>query len=133
MTSPDTVTATVRIAAPPTAVFPYLVEPALLAEWLGGLAEMAPQPGGVFAVDVGESVRGHWVTIDPPRRVVFTWSVAGTNVLPPGSTTVEIVLIPEGQDTIVQLTHRGLPPAELGNHKSGWARFLDRLVHTALT
>jgi len=67
MTSPDTVTATVRIAAPPTAVFPYLVEPALLAEWLGGLAEMAPQPGGVFAVDVGESVRGHWVTIDPPK------------------------------------------------------------------
>ncbi len=31
MTSADTLTATVRIAAPPAAVFPYLIDPARLA------------------------------------------------------------------------------------------------------
>lgn len=129
MTSPDTLSATVRIAAPPTVVFPYLVELPLLAQWINVAADMVPEPGGVFAADFGAMVRGRFVSIDPPRLVVFTWGVQGSDVLPPGSTTVEVVLLPDGEDTIVELTHRGLPPAELGSHKHGWATFLDRLVH----
>jgi uncharacterized protein YndB with AHSA1/START domain len=133
MTSADTLTATVRIAAPPTAVFPYLTDPALLAQWFGDATGTVPEPGGVFALDIdgGGSSRGQFVTIDPPNRVVFTWGIPGSAVLQPGSTTVEIVLTPDGPDTIVELTHRDLPPTQLASHQSGWARLLDRLAHTA--
>jgi hypothetical protein len=41
------------------------------------------------------------------------------------------VLTPDGQDTIVELPHRGLPTPELPSHQSGWETLLDRLVHSA--
>ncbi len=135
MTDLDTLTATIRIAAPPTAVFPYLTDPLLLARWIGDATGSVAEPGGVFALAIGNSkpVRGEFVTIDPPKRIVFTWGVPGSDVLPPGSTTVEIVLTPDGPDTFVELTHRDLPHSELASHKAGWASLLDVLAGVAAT
>jgi uncharacterized protein YndB with AHSA1/START domain len=78
VTAPEVLTATVRIAAPPAAIFPYFTDPALMIQWIGEWADLHPEPGGTFALDFASTpVRGHYVEIDPPRRVVFTWGVAG--------------------------------------------------------
>lgn len=135
MISQDTLTTTIRIAAPPAVVFPYFIDPTLLAEWIGDAAGSMPVPGGVFAlaIDNAASIRGEFVTVDPPERVVFTWGIPGSDVLPPGSTTVEVVLTPDGPDTVVELTHRDLPHSELPSHQAGWTALLDGLARVAGT
>lgn len=133
MTSADPFIATIRIAAPPTVVFPYLIDPPLLAKWIGDAAGSTPEPGGAFAVAItdAKSIRGQFLTVDPPKRVVFTWGVPDSDVIPPGSTTVEIVLTADGADTIVELTHRDLPPSEVPSHEAGWTGLLGVLARVA--
>ena len=53
---------------------------------------------------------GRFVEIEPDRRVVITsgWEMPG-NPVAPGSSIVEIDLVPDGGETIVRLIHRDLP------------------------
>ena len=129
MTGSEALTATVRIGAAPADVFPYFIDPGLLIRWIGEWADLHPEPGGVFALNFSNTaVRGAYVEIDPPRRVVFTWGVPGKDSLPPGSTTVEVILTADGPDTVVELFHHGLPAAERDGHLEGWTAILARLV-----
>lgn len=129
MSAADVLTVSVRIDAPPEAVFPYLVEPDLLIRWLGEWADLDGKPGGTFAVDINKTpVRGEYVEVDPPRRVVFTWGVAGKDSMPPGSTTVEVVLTPDEGATVVELFHRDLPAEDRLGHLAGWTEKLGQLV-----
>jgi uncharacterized protein YndB with AHSA1/START domain len=126
--TPDLVVTT-TIEASPQEVFPYLVQPDLLVRWLGSWVDVDPQPGGVFAADLGQiPVRGSYVSVDPPHRVVFTWGIAGNQELPAGSSTVEIVLRPEGDATLVELTHRDLPVDRHADHRQGWTNLLGVLA-----
>jgi uncharacterized protein YndB with AHSA1/START domain len=131
----DTLTATVRIAAAPAEVFPYLVEPQLFVQWIGNLADLNPVPGGVFALDFGDTgdtkVRGNFVSVEPPNRVVFTWGIPGSDSFPAGSSTVEILLKADGDETIVELFHRDLPANEVASHLAGWNSLLDGLRKVA--
>jgi uncharacterized protein YndB with AHSA1/START domain len=130
--SDDTFTTTVRIAASPAEVFPYLTDPDLVVRWMGDWADLQPKPGGTLALDInGVPIRGEYVVVDPPRRLVFTWGAAGHDVLTPGSTTVEILLRADGDGTLLELAHRDLPPEELPQHGIGWGHFLARLVLAA--
>jgi uncharacterized protein YndB with AHSA1/START domain len=116
------------IEASPEEVFPYLVQPDLLVRWLGTWADVDPEPGGSFAVDMGETpVRGSYVAVEPPHRVVFTWGIPGNEEMPAGSSTVEIVLRSEGDATVVELTHRALPVARQSDHRQGWTNKLGDL------
>lgn len=128
MTASDVVTATVRIKAAPEVVFPYFTDPALMIEWIGQFADLSPDPGGVFALDFeGIAVRGTYVAIEPPHRVVFTWGIPGNDALPPGASTVEVLLRADGDDTVVELFHRGLPESERPRHR-GWNERLADLA-----
>ncbi|HVA89777.1 MAG TPA: SRPBCC domain-containing protein [Chloroflexota bacterium] len=132
MNRPDTLTATIRIAAAPAEVFPYLVEPHLLIQWIGAWADLNPEPGGVFALEVGDvPVRGAFVSVEPPNRVVFTWGIPGSDTLPAGSSTVEILLKADGDETVVELFHHDLPADQLPQHEAGWTSFLDKLRQAA--
>ena len=104
-----TVNSEIRIEAPPDAVFPFLTDPQKIVEWKGVDATVEASPGGVYRVNVTGTNHavGEYVEVDPPRRVVFTWGWEGDEQLPPGSSTVTIELIPDGDATIVRLTHSG--------------------------
>ena len=120
-----------RIKARPETVFAYLTEPERFVRWMGVEAQLDPRPGGVYRVRVpqGFLARGEFTEIDPPRRVVFSWGWEGHATVPPGSTTVEVTLTPDGDDTVVRLVHSGLPDtSEAEQHAQGWDRYLDRLV-----
>ena len=128
----DVIVATERIKAPPEVVFPYFTDPALIVKWIGDRAELDPRPGGVFSLDMGEVVAGGaYITVEPPYRVVFSWGIPGSDKLPPGGSTVEVVLTPDGDDTTVVLTHRGLPSTHIGGHRAGWEHQLGRLPAAA--
>jgi len=123
------ISASVRIAAPPEVVFPYFTDPKLMVTWIGERADLDARPGGTFAVDVGgAAARGSYVAVEPPHRVVFTWGIPEDATLPPGSSTVEVVLVADGGDTIVHLTHRDLPPDREPSHREGWERCVGVLA-----
>lgn len=124
------VVVTQRIAAPPEAVFPFLVKPELMLRWLGTDARLDPTPGGEFwlVVDDTDTASGQFTEIDPPRRVAFTWGWEGSDDVPPGSTTVTIDLTTDGDDTIVELRHEGLTGELAARHDEGWNRFLPLLA-----
>ena len=73
------------------------------------------------------AARGAYITVEPPRRVVFSWGIPGSDALPPGGSTVEVELTPDGDDTIVTLTHRRLSHAHIASHRTGWEHRLWRL------
>ncbi len=121
----------IMIDATPETIWPFLTEPGKHIEWDGTVAELDPRPGGVYRVLVqGEhQSAGEYVEVDPMKKVVFTfgWEQEG-HLIPPGSTTVEITLQPEGDKTRLRLVHRGLPDDASENHGRGWAHYLQRLA-----
>jgi len=128
MSELGTLSLSVRIEASPEEVFPYLTDASLITSWIGTQADLKPEPGGRFSLDIGETlVRGRFVLVEPPYHVIFTWGVPGDAELPEGSTTVDIRLVADGSDTIVELTHLGLPASQLDGHRSGWIEHLDLL------
>ena len=126
--APPPVIASVRIAAPPEVVFPYFTDAALAMRWIASRAELDARPGGVFAIDVdGAPARGTFIEVDPPHRVLFTWGVLNSDTLPPGSTWVEVVLEADRDETVVTLTHHGVPDSFRASHQEGWTRHLGTL------
>jgi uncharacterized protein YndB with AHSA1/START domain len=79
----------------------------------------------------GRTARGQFVDIVPNERVVFSWGWTDMPGLPPGSTTVEIDLIPREEGTLIRLRHTGLAPAEASMHEIGWRHYLARLSRAA--
>jgi uncharacterized protein YndB with AHSA1/START domain len=129
-----TIEQTVRIAAPPETVWKFWTEPQRLAEWWATDAEVEAEPGGLFRVVMGEGpvMRGTFVELDPPRRLVFTFGWEGdppAGPLPPGSTRVEVTLTPQEGGTLLLLRHFDMPVHHAPDHQHGWSYLVgDRLV-----
>ena len=127
------------IAARPETVWEFLVDPDKATRWMGIAATLDPRPGGVYRVEVipDTVASGAFVEVDPPHRLVFTWGWeprpdGETYDVPPGSSTIEILLEPEGSGTRLRFVHRDLPTAESAErHAHGWEHFLPRLVAAA--
>src|SRR5215471_9694693 len=120
------------LPAPVEEVFRHLTDPAAMTRWLGQPPPPEPAVGGAFEVDInGVPVRGRYLEVDPPRRVVVSWGVAGSTDLPPGTTEVEFTLTPIQTGTHLRLVHRGLPPSQGSIHGTGWNHFLPRLTLAA--
>lgn len=123
-----------RISATREAVFASLTDPTRYTRWHGLEAELDPTPGGIYRVQMTADsiVRGQYVEVDPPSRVVFTWGWEGNAELPPGSSTVEITLRAEGDQTVLHLRHSGLPDERSrAMHHEGWEMYLGRLAEAA--
>jgi len=122
----------IDIEAPPEIVFAHLVTRERMVLWMGQHAELEAIPGGEFAVDInGYLVRGRFLDIDPPHRVVLSWGMAGTDDLPPGSSRVEFLLKPTATGTNLMLNHTGLPDTRAKTHAAGWANYVTRLQAVA--
>jgi len=130
----DAVEREIRIAARPETIFPFFIDPEKMVRWKGTRAELDPRPGGIYRVNVtgGDIALGEYVEIVPYSRVVFTWGwEADGSPVPPGSSTVEVTLTPDGDETVVRLRHLGLPVAARDLHAEGWEHYLARLAIAA--
>jgi uncharacterized protein YndB with AHSA1/START domain len=137
-TTTTTIEQTVRIAAPPETIWSFWTEPDRLAEWWGTGLEVSPTPGGAFRVsmDGGPVMSGSFSTLEPPHRLVFTFGWEGNAAgepLAPGSTTVEVTLTPDGDETVVRLRHSDMPITHAADHTKGWALFVGERLPAAVT
>jgi uncharacterized protein YndB with AHSA1/START domain len=132
-----------RILASPETVFAYFTDAERYRLWQGVDAELDPRPGGRFLVRMtgrsGQVARGEFLEVTPPTRLCFTWGWEPADHLgadqadvPPGSSRVEVVLVPDGDATILRLRHSGLPTESTSRfHAWGWDYTLDRLTTVA--
>jgi uncharacterized protein YndB with AHSA1/START domain len=121
----------VRIAARPETIFPFLIDQEKMVLWQGISARLDPRPGGIYQCNIsGQNIaHGEFVAVEPPYRVVYTFGWEGEGQLvPPGSSTVEITLTADGDGTILRLRHSGLPAEARGPHGEGWTHYLARLA-----
>lgn len=131
---PNVVERGIRIQASPQTVFAFLTNPEKMVRWMGTEATLDPRPGGVYHVNITgrERVRGRVVEVVPDTRLVFTWGWEdGMFPVPPGTSTVEISLEPDGDGTLLRLTHRDLPQDMRRFHGLGWQHALGRLAVAA--
>jgi uncharacterized protein YndB with AHSA1/START domain len=121
---------TLSIDASPETVWEFLVDPEKLMRWKGISADLDPRSGGNYYCEVipGHIARGEFVEVDAPNRLVFTWGWDGNEGVPPGSSTIEVDLTPEGDGTSLRFVHKDLPNAEaVASHAHGWDHYLPRL------
>ena len=88
------------IDATPETIWPFLTEAGKHVEWNGTVAEIDPRPGGIHRVLIGgqHQSAGEFVEVVPKEKVVFTFGwEEKDHPIPPGSTTIEITLHPEGE------------------------------------
>ena len=113
-------------------MFGYFTDPARMVQWKGVNAALDPRPGGLYRVNVTgrETAIGEYVEVTPYSRIVFTWGWDSGPVAP-GSTRVEIDLIPDGDETLLRLRHFGLDADGLVSHAMGWTHYLPRLALVA--
>jgi uncharacterized protein YndB with AHSA1/START domain len=83
--------------------------------------------GGEYVVEMGPHVvRGSYLEVEPPHRLVFSWSWDGTDDEP---TRVEVELSEVADGTRLLLSHTGFTTAEdATNHRLGWDPELTRLA-----
>lgn len=125
-------TTEVDLPAPVEEVFRHLTDPAAMVRWMGQHANLEPVPGGAFEIDInGVPIRGQYLEVEPPRRVLVSWGVTGNPEMPPGATQVEFTLTDTAAGTRLRIVHRGLPPQQASIHAAGWQHFLDRLTRAA--
>ena len=134
------VLATVEIAVPMARVFTALTDPRELMTWWGSPEtyqahrwEADFRVGGAWIVEGkgvdghSYSVRGRFLEIDPPRRVVQTWQHDWDANHPETTLTYTLDEVPGG--TRVTVRHEGFVarPEACSNHARGWERVLGWL------
>jgi len=130
--SPITVQVVQTFAAPAEHVFDSWLDPQRIGRWMFGPdvreetvlhLEVDPQVGGAFSYLVrrGEHEIDHvgtFLEIDRPRRLVFTWGIAGESV---DESRVIVELQPLDQGCELSLTH-ALDPR--------WSDYRDRVAQS---
>ena len=121
------------IDADAATVFAFFTDPDRLIRWIGVSAELEPERGGIMMIDVkpGLVARGEFKEVVPVSRLAYTWGWEGGEKVPPGSSLIEIDLVPKNGTTLVRFTHSGLPANEVAPHRDGWNHYLNRLTIAA--
>ncbi len=120
-----------RLRHPIQAVWDAITNPAHLAHWYMTKARLEGRAGGSIDYVSGISqfhVTGRILTWDPPHVYEHEWNVEPMQYLPKGERSiVRWELTPDGDGTILRLTHRHLTRQTAGGFVSGTHVFLERL------
>lgn len=74
------------------------------------------------------TMHGDYLELDPPRRVVFSWS---SHVVENSRVTIELET--KGEQTLLRLTHELIPTAEARDaHRQGWGGCLENLARRVI-
>lgn len=126
-----------RIDASPEDVFDAWTTADSMKQWMlpGPTKEarvtLDARVGGRFRIDmIGDGAThehtGEFLVVDRPRVLKFTWISRSTGQQ---VSTVTVSLEPKGRQTVLTLTHEGLPNEESArNHEKGWTDIVEKLA-----
>ena len=105
----------VDVEAPPARVWTALIEPALLARWLGPNAVVKPKPGGRFAVTLDPGIEREALIdiFEPNRRLRLVYMAPPQLPVFEGAVVDDFLLEPDGANAILRLLGSGIPEGKL--------------------
>jgi uncharacterized protein YndB with AHSA1/START domain len=135
--STSTITIARTVAATPERVFAAWTDAEQLAAWwwpqLGGTTyDVDARLGGRFRIHssgIGATVTGVYTEVEPPRRLVFTWSWEDEGE--PEAVVEDTVVVtfePDDGGTLVTVAHTSVAHVPEGGAEQGWNDVMDRLV-----
>jgi len=119
------------LPAPPDTVYDEWLDPVGMIEWMcprparAVKISLEPSVGGSLRIDIEDSgsslyVSGHYLELDRPRRLRFTWSCSAW-ADPSVQSVVTVTLDTHGAaETMMTIEHEQLPPEETDSHRRGW-------------
>jgi uncharacterized protein YndB with AHSA1/START domain len=140
MTNPKTITITLNrtIPASPAEVYDAWLDPEKPGTpWYRAKKRILdPRVDSLFYFAVpqkdGAGEGGEWphfgrfTLLERPAKIVYTWMSPFTRGL---ESVVTVEFQKQGDDTLLQLRHAGVPDDELGHaHDKGWAQCVDALA-----
>jgi uncharacterized protein YndB with AHSA1/START domain len=74
-----------HVPAPPAAVFALLTDPEKILRWMGTEAQVEPQPGGLYLVNVtgARVARGSFREVVPVHRLAYSFGWDGSEAVEP--------------------------------------------------
>jgi uncharacterized protein YndB with AHSA1/START domain len=97
------------------------------------LAEIDLRVGGSYRIHMREPggaehrVTGVYREVDPPRRVVYTWTWEDASDVQNSVVTLEFIA--RGENTEVVLRHEGFETTtQRDSHESGWTSIVEKLA-----
>lgn len=118
-----------RLRCPPADAYALFTDEEQMRLWLGPTARAENRVGGIFAFEIDGRwrCRGRFHALEPPSRVLFSWSFReGAVPLPTGTNTVEVTLL-GARTTRVTIEHHGFEEELLPVHRESWQRMLGEL------
>ncbi len=109
---------------PPTEVWPWLVEPDRLKDWLGDV-EVEPHVGGAYRIRFAMApvvMEGTITEIEPPRRLTLIWREPWFEA---DDVRLAFDLSPHAGGTLLTLTHTFPAGYDPHDYLAGWHEFLD--------
>lgn len=135
-----TATATVQVSrqipAPPEQIYDAWLDPAHAGQWLfrtpdGTLArcEIDARVGGRFRIDERRGAElaehhGEYVELDRPRRLAFDFWTSFSDE----RTRITVTIAPDGDGSLLTLTHEGVWADYEDRTRQGWTMILDGLA-----
>lgn len=110
----------VKLPASPKQVFDAWLSSEEHTAMTGGAAHIDPTVEGVFDAWDGY-ITGKTLELDPGRSIRQTWRTSHFASGDPDS-TIEIVLEPEGDSTLLTLIHSNVPDGQTSYEDTGWQR-----------
>lgn len=131
-----------RLAAPPETVFAAWVRPEHMRQWLAPADGMTHdfidvdlRVGGLYRIGMRVAadrlvvVTGEYVEVDPPGRLVFTWTWERPNDYADHDTLVTVDFAAAAGGTDLTVTHERFPDGIMRDkHEHGWTGCLARLT-----
>ncbi len=118
------------VLASPQDVFEAFIHSGSLNEWLCDVSQADARPGGRLYLwwNSGYYASGEFTALEPPRVLEFSWH--GRNE--PGLTQVRVVIKPQGDGSLVSLTHSGMGEGKAWaktskEFKRSWEQVLENL------
>jgi uncharacterized protein YndB with AHSA1/START domain len=126
-----------RFDAAPERVFDAWVDPSTARKWLFTTAaseshstDIDARVGGRWTIadrreGVDYTALGEYLEIDRPRRLAFTFAMPQFG---PHVDRIVVEIAPDGDGSLLTLTHELLPPEHHGPIRDGWGEMFDALA-----
>jgi uncharacterized protein YndB with AHSA1/START domain len=101
-------------------------------DWETPFAAVDPRVGGRVRITMRNPAdgteyggAGEYTIFERPRRLAFTWTWDDDEQR--RLQLIEVDFIESSGETLIVVTHRGLPKQEAGDYREGWTASLDNL------
>ena len=126
-----------RMPAPREIVFEAWIDPQGISQWMcpgdavSAEAQLDVRVGGSYRIVMKSKHRQHvhigtYQVVDPPSKLVFTWSAIEK---PEEVTLVTVEFIAHGDESELVLTHERLPNSDVAaRYESGWGTIAEKFA-----